>query len=303
MQVKGRIFPYPVLNNNPVFSGFKSESFSLNYEAVEDESNYTLKDLTFATESKAINSLFKEGKIGICLIVECSDTVYRKKFELTEKTKDIVLKKVDFVEKVCISLFAYAKEDFKLVSEEFDDDYKGIDFQIEKYDIVAANDGFTVSFRHDESSDNVVKSIFSIIVDHDKEDGPYSVDCDTNPRKIIVALSEKDFKNYQIVNTAPDYREVFFCMLLVPALQDALNNCLNLIKHDHKELDDICGQYFWFHSIMTAYKRLVGKDLTAEELQNTPASLLSQMLLGNPLEVSMEKLVNALKGTGDDENE
>lgn len=139
MQVKGRIFPYPVLNNNPVFSGFKSESFSLNYEAVEDESNYTLKGLTFATESKAINSLFKEGKIGICLIVECSDTVYRKKFDLTEKPKDIVLKKVDFVEKVCISLFAYAKEDFKLVSEEFDDDYKGIDFQIEKYDIVAAN--------------------------------------------------------------------------------------------------------------------------------------------------------------------
>ena len=63
MQVKGRIFPYPVLNNNHVFSGFKSESFSLNYEAVEDESNYTLKGLTFATESKTINSLFKEGKM------------------------------------------------------------------------------------------------------------------------------------------------------------------------------------------------------------------------------------------------
>ena len=92
-------------------------------------------------------------------------------------------------------------------------------------------------------------------------------------------------------------------MLLVPALQDALNNCLNLIKQDHKELEDICDQYLWFNSIMTAYKRLEGKDLTAEELKNTSASLLSQKLLGNPLEVSMERLVNALKGTEDDENE
>lgn len=87
MQVKGRIFPYPVLNNNPVFSGFKSESFSLNYKAVEDESNYTLKGLTFATESKAINSLFKEGRIGICLIVECSDTVYRKNSSLRKSQR------------------------------------------------------------------------------------------------------------------------------------------------------------------------------------------------------------------------
>lgn len=303
MQVKDRIFPYPVLNNNHVFSGFKAESFNLNYEAVEDESNYTLKGLIFATESKTINELFKDGKIGICLIVECSDTVYRKKFELTDKPKDIILKKVDFSENVCVSLFAYAKEGFQLVSEEFDDDYKGIDFQIEKYDILAAYDGFTISFRHDESSDNVVKSIFSIIVNHENKDGPYSIDCETNPRKIIVTLSEKDFKNYQVVYTAPDYREVFFCMLLVPALQDALNNCLNLIKHEGKEVDDICDQYLWFRSIMTAYKRLEGKDLTSEELKNTSGSLLAQKLLGNPLEVSMERLVNTLKGTEEEEND
>lgn len=303
MQVKARIFPYPVLNNNSVFSGFKAERFNLNYEPMEDESSYTLKGLTFVTESKTINNLFKEGKIGICLIVECSDTVYRKKFELTDKSKDIILKKVDFSEKVCVSLFAYAKENFQLKSEEFDEDYQGIDFQIEKYDILAAYDGFTISFHHDESSDNVVKSIFSIIVNREIKDGPYSIDCDTNPRKIIVTLSEKDFKNYQIVYTAPNYREVFFCMLLVPALQDALNNCLNLIKHDGKDIDDICDQYLWFRSIMTAYQRLEGKELTSEELKAMPASLLAQKLLGNPLEVSMGKLVDALKGTEEEDND
>lgn len=303
MQVKGRIFPYPVLNNNPVFSGFKSETFNLSFQPSEDESTYTLKNLVFNTESKTINELFEKGDIGICLIVECSDTVYRKKFELSKNPKDIILKKVDFVEKVCVSLFAYAKKDFQLTSIEFDEDYQGIDFQIEKYDIVAAYDGFTITFRHDESSDNVVKSIFSIIVNHELKDGPYSIDCDQNARKIVVVLSEKDFHNYQIVYTAPNYREVFFCMLLVPALQEALNNCLNLAKYEGKDLDDICDQYLWFRSVMTAYKRLEGVELTLDELRATTASALAQKLLGNPLEVSMSRLVDTLKGSEDEEND
>lgn len=74
MQVKGRIFPYPVLNNNPVFSGFKTEGFNLNYEAMEDESNYTLKGLTFQTESKIINELFKEKNRNL---LDCGMFLYR----------------------------------------------------------------------------------------------------------------------------------------------------------------------------------------------------------------------------------
>ena len=40
-----------------------------------------------------------------------------------------------------------------------------------------------------------------------------------------------------------------------------------------------------------------------EELKNMSASLLAQKLLGNPLEVSMEKLVDTLKGTEDEDND
>lgn len=303
MQVKSRIFPYPVLNNNPVFSGFKTEGFTLTYEIDEDDSAFILKKLNFQTESETINVLFSENKIGICLVVECSYTVYRRKFDLNGKPKDIVLKKVDFSEKVDISLFAYAKEDFHFASNEFDDDYQDVDFQIEKYDIIAAYDGFHVTFRHDESSDNVVKSIFSIIVNHEIKEGAYSVDCEQNVRKIVVVLSEKDFRNYEIICGVPDYREAFFCMLLIPALQEALNNCLNLIKYEGKEIDDICDRYIWFRSIMAAYKRLEGKDLTSETFKGISAGLLAQKLLGNPLESSMERLIDALGKTEDPDNE
>ncbi len=303
MQVRGRIFPYPVLNNNQALSGFKDAEFKLEYEPVEDDSAYTLKGMSFSTDSKIINALFDDSEIGIRLVVECSYTVYGKSFELSRKPKDIILKKNDFTENVCVSLFAYAKEDFALSSDEFHDDYSGIDFPIEKYDIIAANDGFTITFRHDESADNVVKSIFSIIVNHENKDGPYEIDCDQNSRKIVVVLSEKDFDNYSIIRTAPIYREAFFCMLLVPALQEALNNCLNLVRYENKGIDEICDQYFWFRSVMGSFKKIEGKDLTTDDLKTIQSSSLAQKLLGNPLNTAMANLVETMKNPENGEND
>ena len=110
MQVKGKIFPYPVINHNKNFSNFAEHDFKIVFETSEDSNAYVLKNCYFETESNLINNLYKEGKIEILLIIECSDTVYRKSFVITKSKQDFKLQKVDFTEKVDISMFAYAKE-------------------------------------------------------------------------------------------------------------------------------------------------------------------------------------------------
>lgn len=47
MQVKNKIFPYPVLNNNKSYSNFPDASFEMVYEADEDEFAYILKNIKF----------------------------------------------------------------------------------------------------------------------------------------------------------------------------------------------------------------------------------------------------------------
>ena len=303
MQVKGRIFPYPVLNHNPAFSAFKGQSFDLKFEPEENEASLVLKGLVFSTESKTINELFYEGKIGVCLVVECPLTVYRKSFQLSSKPKDIILYKSDFSEEVCVSLFAYAKEAFEFASEEFDEDYSGIRFPIEKYDIIAACDGFRVTFAHDEGADNFTKSIFSIIPNPDNPDGPYSIDLSMNPRKITLVLSKKDFGNYQLINAVPNYREVFFCMLLIPSLQEALNVCLNEIQNEGKTIDDVWEAHPWFRSITKSYKRHYGKEITEEDLKPGESSQLAQVLLGKPFGMAMEKLLDNVNHTEEEDDE
>ncbi|HMM00005.1 MAG TPA: hypothetical protein PKC96_01520 [Bacilli bacterium] len=304
MQVKSKIFPYPIINHNKAFSSFKESDFVIVFEPLETDTSYILKGCRFETESALINRLFEEKKIDITLIIECSDTVYRESFCLGKTGQDIVLMKVNFTEKVDISMFAYAKENFIMDSDEFAEDYNGISFEIDKYDIVAANDGFNLRFKHEEAEDNLVQSIFSVIPNQDLEDGAYVVECNMG-KKITISLSINDHKNYKIIYTVPAYKEVFFNMILVPSLIEGLSLCKNVLEDESKDLEDVGNQYIWFRSIQSAYKKLFGNDLSVQDLKGYSPVTLAQLLLGKPLGQALGKLVvetNKLEDGGN-ENE
>lgn len=290
MQVRNKLFPYPVINFNKLYSNYKDCNFEFIYETEETDSAYLIKKATFITDSKTINELFEKGKVGIALIVECSDTVYRKSFEITLEPKDIVLPKIDFHEQVEVSMFAYAKDDLRLDSDEFEEDYLSVGFDIEKYDILGAYDGFTIRFKHNETEDNFVQSIFSINVDHDQEDGNYNAEYNLG-RKISITLSENDYNNYKIIYTVPLYMEIFFNMILVPCLVEGMSLCKDILEDSCKDLDDVGNQYFWFRSIQSAYKILTGKELTIDEFKSISLTKLAQDLLGKSFGKSLKKMV------------
>ena len=51
MQVKTKIFPYPVLNHDQDYSNYMNKSFHLLFETKEDEVSYILSDCKFETDS------------------------------------------------------------------------------------------------------------------------------------------------------------------------------------------------------------------------------------------------------------
>lgn len=300
MQVKNRIFPYPVLNNNEFLSNFLNASFTLNYEEAENDDYYVLKGVSFNTDSPIINKLFDEKKISVVCIIECSYTVVRKSFRLDKDTAiDIPLFKQDFRDRVDISMFAYANDSFVFSSDEVDDDYQGIDFNIDKYDIIAVNDGYYVYFRHQDIEESLPKSIFSIINDHEIKDGAYNVDFNS-ASKITISLSDDDYKNYKTIYTAPNYKEVFFNILLIPTLTEALTKCIAMAKGDEiSELDDICDTYKWFASILGAYEKENKSKLKKDEFTKMSPVYLSQELLGKPLGKSLSRLIDEMNKIND----
>lgn len=301
MQIAKKIFPYPIINRETQYSTYDGLNFSLELEEYDSEKNYYLKNVRYDTNSNLLNKLISENKAEVALIIECSETIYRRKFLLNDTGIDITLNKSDFSGRVVYSMYAYTTEDIVLKSSnEFIEDYQGIDYDLEKYSIIAADDGRTIYMNHEETEENVIRSIFSIIPRLDIDDNKFYVDYETG-KKIIISLSENDFNNYNEMFNIDTYKELFFSVLLIPALTEALSKCKIIISNDDYDIEDIEQAYKWFKSIILAYEKQIGKELTTAEFKEISPVVLAQQLLGNPLSQSLKTILSSSRNVGDDD--
>lgn len=288
MRIGKKIFPYPLLNNIKILSNYLDKEFNIIYSFNVTPAEIRLIDLKFETNSELINRLYDEQKIEVVCIVECSDTVFRKKYKVGKNGFDLALYKADLSEKTNISFFAYATQDFVMKSDEFEEDYQNINFKIDKYDIIAANDDKYINVEHHERENDLARSIFSVSNDHSKNDGRYSVDYSSN--KIAIFLSDEDYANYKVISNINEYKEIFFNMLLIPVLIDALISC-QLKAKNGATIEEIGDEHHWFRSIVTSYKKLHNEELTVETFINKKIIEMSQELLGSPLNTSFRKMI------------
>lgn len=304
MQIAKKIFPYPIINRESQYSTYNNSSFSLELEEIDSERIFYLKKVRYSTDSELLKKLINDKKVEVALIIECSETIYRKKIILNEEGIDIPLYKSDFSGRVVYSIYAYTIQDIILeTSDEFLEDYQGINYDLEKYSIIAADDGRTIYMNHEETEDNVVKSIFSVVPRLDNNDNVFHVDYETG-KKITISLSENDFNNYNEMFNIDTYKELFFSVLLVPSLTEALTRCKMLVVNDEYELDDVEQAYKWFKSIIIAYEKQIGKEFTVEDFKEISPVVLAQQLLGKPLSQSLKTILTSSrtpKNVGDDD--
>lgn len=306
MLVGNKLFSYPVLNHDFSKSTYNGKNFEFLYDEEETEDKYFLHNVRFESDCKLINELFNQGKLIVKCVVECSQSIFRKSFTIGNQLgQTICLNKADLTEKVVISAFAYATENILIESDEFADDYQSVNFEIEKYDILAVDDGFSFFARKEEKEDSIVHSIFSIIPDHDlKEEDGYEVNF--KGKKITISLNDKAFANYKIIYSTPAYMEIFFGMILVHALEMALSSAIKMTKEEDKDIDDVCNKYRWFSSVVKSYILREGKELTEDELNEyagEKACILAQKLLGNPLNKALKNMVVETRPKGGYDNE
>ena len=167
MRIGKRLFPYPLLNNEKLYSQFKDATFTLQYSEIVTDEFYILEGITCLLTSEYLISLVKNGACKIVCIVECPTTLYRKSFELSLEPKDLKIPLSDLNGKTTVSAFVVAVKDIDdYACDDFLDDYDGYKFNIEKNDILAVDDGFTnrIDFNTDED-DNKKSSIFLVIKD------------------------------------------------------------------------------------------------------------------------------------------
>ena len=305
------MFPYPILNNFDFASDYKKSSnyelintFTENSDVYRTDNNIIFKDIHFNLEDKELKKLYEEGKIKSCLIVEASASVYREMFQLTPEPIDIIIPIHQLKGDVEVSSYIYACEDIaEYYSDGFVDDYKDYAINIEKYSIIAADDGFKFKVLANEKEDNKVSSIFMIIR---KDENSDIMEYENSSDKIKIYLPEKHFKNYESLKMQSIYNNEFFSMLIIPVL----TSCLFEVQieantnDDITDISDIAYTKSWFNSICLAYERETREKLTLDYFKECPPLKLAQLVLNNASLKGVEDFsALMLKGSGGEDDE
>lgn len=280
MQIGKRGFPYPILNNAKNFNCYINDTYSLEYDEVEENDNYVLKNVRIETNSQLLKILLAMQKVKAMIMIECSTTIYKHSEEISLEPKDIIIPISNLCGRVEVSSITYATDTIaELTSPNFTDDYLGYKFKIEKYCPIAIDDGRVLKIEYDDLDDKKVSSIFSVVKSYDSEKKIMKVINDD--KKIKIELPEVEYDNFDRLNGQVKFQHIFFSTIIIPALSMCLKDIQDELKYHNKDFEDIIDVHTWFISVQNAYKKLMGTDLTEDIFMSTDVLELSQIIMND----------------------
>ncbi len=307
MHIGNRSFPYPVLNRNEALSDYAAKStFKLEFDVDENgapivkNGEVIFKNLHFTLTDSTLIELLEQGKLRGAFIVECSASVYRSRFDISTTPYDLQVSAHEINGNVVASCYLYATEDIiDFHSMGFIEEYAGYSFDIDKFDILAVDDGFKFKIELDPTEDDKVASIFTVVK---KEDSGDIMSYVYNDKKIIIYLPSAYYDCYDNIKTKRECNNIAFAMLAIPVL----SGCLDDISARYESMEEILESYSWFNAVCISYKRKTGNKLTFEDFDNMNKLELAQMVMNSASCNGLKDFDNMLLGgmnTADEEGD
>lgn len=298
MHIGNRIFPYPVLNRNDALSDYQPESvFKLVFDVDENgapivqNGDVVFKNLHYELTDASLLDMVEQGKLKGAFIVECSASVYRSRFDISSTPYDLRVSAHEINGNVVASCYLYAADDIaNFKSTGFISEYAGYSFDIDKFDILAVDDGFKFKIELDPTEDDKVASIFTVVK---KEDSGDIMSCNYDDKKIIVHLPTAYFDCYDNIKTKKECNNIAFAMIAIPALTYCLED---VASREYNSVDEILEYHSWFNAICISYRRRTGNALTYEEFESANKLELAQMVLNSASCNALKDFDNLLLG-------
>lgn len=274
MQLKNKIYPYPVLGQD--FNGYENSSFNTVVQHNFSKENITI-NIECDLNDEFLFSLLKNGDISYVHHIECTSTCYRKIIKSNEKSVTLTIKEqeVAFMLSVCTFLIPNIDLD-KYENYNFNSDYKGFKFNIDKGCIIGVADQYNLYF--DKSKDDFVNysSIFSITPDMRLDST--SINVRKRVSKIEISLPQEQYNLYVFLQEQESTQSLMHSTVILPALMSIFSDMIR----DGDALEEINGDFRWYRSLQNACKN-AGYQLNSDTLKDVNILLLSQKLLNDPI--------------------
>lgn len=283
MDIRYKMYPYPVL---AYFLDDYKDKHAFDVKITQVKDGFDTKLVFEATlTNKELLGLVRSRKASFVYHLECSQTGFRKVIRTDKFSLPYVLSNHEVKNIVQICPFIVATKDITSYSStDFDDDYKGMTFDIEEGCILAV--GQQVDADVSDSIDDLANtpSIFSIVQNTDETIKEMKVD--GNGDKIVIQLPFNDYYSYKSLSQNPKFEPVLNALTIVPALVFAIEEMKRWDSEEMNRREIDCG---WFRSI----KHVLSKEFNCDVesgLSGMDSMELAQKIIGSPLPSAFAEL-------------
>ena len=289
MDIRARLYPYPVLSADT--DDYIGSDFTFTVFFSKQVTDIGL-DITISLDNEELKSRIDNEEAVFLIHIECSKTSYRKAIMTSDMHKKLQIPNKKLNGNVSICLFVVAAKDLTNYSNpNFNEDYEGMSFDIEKGNILAIGGQRILHVTKEAEELSRIPSIFTICrAMTDSEDESMQIDLDRD--KIVITLCDETFKNYKLLCNSNSKLPIFHAMVIIPALIYALES----IRKDG--INAYEGRR-WFKSIRRTLEKSDLK-LDKDTLEMKPSYYLAQKLMESPVNKAFSAAV-AEVDLGDDD--
>ena len=288
MEIKNRLFPYPVLcvENDD----YENCSFDVNTKVKEDINDIVLDFDIKLENNEELQWLIRDGYAQFVIHIECSSTAFRTMVTSVGNKKSVRIPKARVNNVISLLGMIVAEKDIvgfksKLLNEDYDEEInfnRGAILAYRNLPIVYVTKNY-----EELAGDN---SFFTVIKRTDIEEAEsLPVVYDITDAKIKILVSEKTYDEYIKYHANPTMQPLLNTLLVMPAIAhmvDELRNCGDIERF--KPL-------YWFQKISKSCK-LQGKDFVNDIIDSDlPCVEVAQAMLQMPIERAFECLSRVIE--------
>ena len=281
MEIKNRLFPYPVLSNET--NDYVESRFEVSVE-YSREINEIILSFTIELDNPEIQHRINKGEAYFGIHIECSKTAYRKFLRTSQKSLSFRISESIISGDIVLLGFIIAKDDIPYYTNPMlNEAYEDVDIMIPKAGIIAyyTMPKIRVTKNYEELKSS--ESLFCVVKRHNENDDIRPIEFELDTDKIRIMADETTYSSYVRYSMDDNAQNLIWSLLLFPAI-------VYMLEHLRYEGIEPYEETVWYQMIASSYAKQ-GYDF-AEIVEKSDASIteIAQKMLRLPISKSFDNL-------------
>lgn len=277
MNTKNKLLPYPVLGNYDAVFPLLDEDAVIMPDPYMDENNFHFH-IELNHKNQDIKRLILEKKAEYLCEVYCKSTFLRQKFTSSEPLFDLTMERKSVSGHVDFEFYVVLKENLKYSNIGFHEDYKGLEFDLEKGNILVVFPSASFNAKLVNFKMFAVGSFMKFL---DSDVAEIDIDMGRN-EAIFILLPHSMYKQYnETIQANQDFKEIIISSIVFNFLVRAIS------KYD----DERDREKTWADSLKARVDEINNTQKKNLKLCEKDAFDLANFILRHPYERLFRSLI------------